>query len=164
MHSALWVADYIIGTGGGILTPIHVLKMTYMVHGYTLAITNKSLISDRVEAWKYGPVIPVVYDAFSQYGSGTIDSLHYCGTELSFDEEVKKRIKHLGERFSKEEREIVDGVVDAYKSWTAGQLITLMHKKDTPWSRHYVEGHTGVVIPDDSTKAYYKRLVYERRQ
>ena len=164
VHSALWVADYITAIGGGILTPLHVLKMTYMSHGYTLGIAGKKLIFDRVEAWKYGPVIPVVYDALSKYGSGTVDSLHYCGTPLSSDDDVKVRIKDLGKRFSGIEKDVIDCVVDVYRSWTAGQLITLMHKKGTPWKQHYVKGQVNVIIPDNTTEAYYKQLVHERQQ
>ena len=164
MHSALWVADYITAIGGGNLTPLQILKMTYLSHGYTLVITNEPLISDKVEAWKYGPVIPTVYDALSLYGSVQVDSLHYCCTPLSSTDKIKERIEYLGERFGEEEKEVIDCIVELYKDWTGGQLITLMHRNDTPWSQHYVKGSVGVEIPDESTKKYYKRLVDERQQ
>ena len=164
MHSALWVADYITAIGSGNLTPLQILKMTYLSHGYTLAITNEPLISDKVEAWKYGPVIPTVYDALSLYGSDPVDSLHYCCTSLSSTGKIKERIEYLGKEFKDEEKEVIDCVVELYKDWTGGQLITLMHREGTPWSQHYVKGGVGVEIPDDSTKAFYKRLVDERQQ
>lgn len=163
MNSALWVADYITAMGGGALTPLHILKMTYMSHGYTLGITGRALISDTVEAWKYGPVIPIVYDALSKYGNGRVGELHYCRTPTSSDG-VKERIRDLGGRFDATEKDVIDSIVDAYKDWTGGQLITLMHQKGTPWSQHYVDGSVGVVIPDTTTKEYYGRLVNERRQ
>ena len=64
------MADYITAIGGGNLTLLQILKMTYLSHGYTLAITGKPLIYNKVEAWKYGPVIPIVYNALSKYGNG----------------------------------------------------------------------------------------------
>ena len=68
MYSALLVADYLIARGGGMLTPLHVNKLTYISHGYTLAIRSVPLIHDRIEAWQYGPVIPAIYHTLSRYG------------------------------------------------------------------------------------------------
>ncbi|MYB47332.1 MAG: DUF4065 domain-containing protein [Cenarchaeum sp. SB0662_bin_33] len=163
-HSALWVADYIVATGAGVLTPLHVLKLTYMSHGYTWGIVGHKLISDKVEAWKYGPVIPTVYEALSKYGSREVDALHYCGTPISSEDNVQKRVEELGSRFSEKEKEVIDCVVDVYKDWTAGQLITLMHREGTPWSQYYVKGGVNIIIPDSVTKTYYEELVNERRQ
>lgn len=163
MYSALWVADYILGKSRGALTLIHVLKLTYLAHGYTLGILDKPLIIDKVEAWKHGPVIPTIYEAFSEYGKGIIPSLYYCGTKLS-SPEIKERVDFLGKKFSKEEKEIVDSIVDLYKDWEAGQLITLTHESGTPWSKHHIKGVPNIIIPDASTKEYYTRLVNERRK
>ena len=163
VHSALWVADYIVATGDGVLTPLHVLKLTYMSHGYTWGIAGHKLISDKVEAWQYGPVIPTVYEALSKYGNEMVDTLHYCGTPIS-STDVEERVKILGSRFSAKEKEVIDCVVDVYKNWTGGQLITLMHQKGTPWSQHYVKGKVNIVIPDYTTRAYYRKLVNERRR
>ena len=163
MYSALWVADYITAMGRGTLTPLHVLKMTYMSHGYAWPITKHRLISDQVEAWKYGPVYPTVYEAFSDYGSNTVDSLYYCGTELSLKDKIEERIRNLEKAFTEKEKEVIDNVVEAYKDWTGGQLIALMHRKGTPWKRHYIKDWTGIVIPDEDTKEYYTRLVNERQ-
>ena len=163
MYSALWVADYITAIGKGMLTPLHVLKMTYMSHGYTWGIAEHRLISDKVEAWKYGPVYPTVYEALSHYGDNPAQSLHYCGTLLSSEDKVKERIKHLGSAFTPSEKEVIDSVVNMYKDWTGGQLIALMHRKGTPWRRHYIKDYTGIVIPDEDTKNYYTQLVHDRQ-
>lgn len=143
---------------------MHILKIAYLSHGYTWGIVNKPLISDRVEAWKYGPVIPILYEALSQYGNRMVDTLHYCGTPLSSVDKVAERIKELSKQLSPKEKDVIDCVVDEYKSWTGGQLIALMHKKGTPWKKYYVKGETDIVIPDDETKEYYKGLVNERQR
>ena len=157
------MADYITAMGRGMLTPLHILKMTYMSHGYAWGIVKHRLISDKVEAWKYGPVYPTVYEAFSAYGNNTVKSLHYCGTELSLKDKVKERIEDLGKPFTEKEKEVIDSVVEAYKDWTGGELIALMHRKGTPWKRYYIKDWTGIVIPDEDTKEYYTQLVHERQ-
>lgn len=163
MYSALWVSDYITAIGEGMLTPLHILKMTYMSHGYTWAIAEHPLISNKVEAWKYGPVYPTIYEALSDYGSHAVESLHYCGTKLSLKDKIHERIKYLGDVFTEKEKEVIDSVVEAYKNWTGGELIALMHRKGTPWHQHYIKDYTGIIIPDEDTKNYYTRLVNERQ-
>ncbi len=42
------------------------LKLVYIAHGWTLALLDRPLIMSTIEAWRYGPVIPVLYDAFAK--------------------------------------------------------------------------------------------------
>lgn len=43
---------------GTTLNPMQIQKLVYIAHGWHLAITEKPLIHESVEAWTYGPVIP----------------------------------------------------------------------------------------------------------
>ena len=40
------------------LTPMQLVKLAYIAYGWYLAIYEKRLFDDRIEAWKYGPIIP----------------------------------------------------------------------------------------------------------
>ena len=77
-NSALSVANYFIGLAEKNESPIKILrlmKLTYIAHGFMLAILDRSALNprfDRVEAWKYGPVIPSVYHSFKAYGNNPI--------------------------------------------------------------------------------------------
>ena len=48
---------------GRSLTPLQLIKLTYIAHGWMLTLYGRPLIVDEVEAWKYGPVIPDLYQA-----------------------------------------------------------------------------------------------------
>ena len=37
-------------------TPSQLMKLAYIAHGWMLALYQRPLITDRIEAWKYGPV------------------------------------------------------------------------------------------------------------
>ena len=63
MYSTQLIADYIIAHGGGALTPLQVIKLAYIAHGFTLALLGRSLVPEPIEAWRYGPVIPSIYTA-----------------------------------------------------------------------------------------------------
>src|SRR5437660_9090573 len=54
------------------LTPLQIIKLVYIAHGWMLALYQRPLITDRIEAWKYGPVIPQLYQDMKVYGAGSI--------------------------------------------------------------------------------------------
>ena len=76
--NALSVANYLIDLAkkeNKNLTQLGLMKRVYIAHGFSLAINKESLLDnrfDKVEAWKYGPVIPSVYHSFKQYKAGPI--------------------------------------------------------------------------------------------
>jgi uncharacterized phage-associated protein len=58
------VADAILKIAkeqGKPLTPLKLMKLVYIAHGWHMAIENQDLFNNRIEAWKYGPVIPDLY-------------------------------------------------------------------------------------------------------
>src|ERR1700722_8483585 len=59
---------------GSALSPLKLQKLVYFAHGWCLALTGRPLISDRVQAWQYGPVIPSIYHEFKYVGNGSISS------------------------------------------------------------------------------------------
>src|SRR5882762_236012 len=64
------------------LTPLQLIKLVYIAHGWYLALTQKPLISEQAEAWQYGPVIPSLYQEFKGFGNSFIKRR---AGELSFD-------------------------------------------------------------------------------
>ena len=185
MHSALWISDYVTcmlhkhymndsstnsadadqfpnHSNNHPITPVHVLMLTYLAHAYTLAIIGRPLFRDNVEAWKYGPIIPVVHGTISNIRENTIHSLYYCGTGLNNDYDIKIREIELSDALDDKEKEIIDSVVKSYGSWTGGEILTLVREEGTPWSKHYVEGHHNI-LPDKITHEYYSKRVAERQ-
>ena len=128
---------------------LQLVKLVYLAHGWCLGFTDKPLISSPVEAWKYGPVIPEVYEAFRPQGVN-IGARALDGNGNPYRAE-------LGE----EEVKIVDNVYDAYKSVPPFGLSHLTHAKGTPWSE--TDGYYAR-IPDDRIRAYYKKRVEEGRK
>ena len=48
-HAALAVADYIL-TNGKSFTPMQIMKLVYIAHGWSLGLRQKPLIRERIEA------------------------------------------------------------------------------------------------------------------
>lgn len=54
------------------ITPMKLQKLIYCLYKEYYKSTGRSLFNERFEAWKYGPVLRSVYDAFKKYGSNAI--------------------------------------------------------------------------------------------
>lgn len=87
------MADDDIANGGDNITNLKLQKLLYYQQGYHLAAFDTPLFDESVEAWIYGPVVPVVYDYFQPYGA---TSLPVCDDVVVLgDKEESISIKYL---------------------------------------------------------------------
>lgn len=157
--SALSVANYFVQKSLDEkvdLKPLKLMKLVYIAHGFMLAMLNKSFLDsrfDKVEAWKLGPVIPSVYHSFKQYKNGPIKDkavvFKITENEVSF---IYPELR------DKETKIVCDYVWNRYNKYSDSELVTLLHKKGTPWDVVYEEGKNNL-IPDSYTYIYYKKLL-----
>ncbi len=123
------------------LTPMKVIKLTYIAHGWYLALFNKPLISDVVSAWQYGPVIPSLYQAFKSYGKRQIDSVFPTSENEIISEQDENFLKKIWNDYG-----VLSGL----------QLSTITHMKDTPWFKVYnTKYRNSDAIPNDIIKEHY---------
>lgn len=159
--NALSVANYFIDLAQKEGTPIHLLglvKRVYIAHGFALALLGRGLLDprfDKVEAWKYGPVIPSVYHSFKQYKS---ESITEKTVVMEWDESRNKPIFKTPTLTNKDCKKIVGFVWKRYQEYSDSELVTLTHMKGTPWFTCFIKDEN-VVIPDILTEDYYRRLV-----
>lgn len=157
--SPVLVADYLIANADGQLTPLQVIKMVYIAHGYSLAIFDEPLVGEAVEAWRYGPVVPSVYHTAKKYGGSKITCLLYSGIETCDAAGVEGAKKFLEGRMLPGHRDILDGVLDSYGKFTGIELTRMTHVDGSPWKAYYRPNTVGQVIPDSAIKDHYKRLI-----
>ena len=123
-------------------TPMHVLKLVYISHGWTLGLYERSLINEPAEAWRYGPVVPSVYHRYKSFRGDPITT-----------EPVDR-----SDAFDDDQRDVIEQVHEVYGDFTALQLSALTHKPGTPWDITYREYGAGVIIPNELIRDYYERL------
>ena len=157
MYSAKAIANYFLDLGDEEnieITPMQIQKLVYIAHGYHLAKTDYPLISDRIEAWQYGPVIPALYDEFSHLGPEPIYERAY--------EEVIATIRTPNPIAESSETEnILNEVWDEYNRYDALELSTLTHKPNSPWDITKKRGWNRIKknppIDNDTIKDYYRK-------
>jgi len=132
------------------LTPLELIKLVYIAHGWHLAVTGDPLIDERVHAWKYGPVIEDLYRQFKHFGREPI-------TEKAWEVEPAGKLLHfdtptLDESDPDYEQtvKVLKRVWPYYSKLSGGELIDLTHADGTPWDQIYHDPEKGqnAVIPD----------------
>ena len=75
MFSSISIANKLIEiaeSDGKFLTPMKLLKLAYICHGWMLALHDRPLIFDEIHAWKYGPIIPKLYQKIQKHRNDPI--------------------------------------------------------------------------------------------
>ncbi len=129
---------------GKSLTPLQLIKLTYLAHGWMLALYQRPLISDRIEAWKYGPVIPDLYRALRDYGSGNVTSPIVGGSRFV--------------PLDAQERDLIRQVYERYGNKNGILLSRLTHQPGTPWHMTWETDSLGRGISNDLIAEHYRQL------
>lgn len=148
MHSSLTIADYLLERGKKnentdkpiTLTPMQLIKLVYLCHGWMIGLYKQPLLVDSVEAWRYGPVIAGLYHAVKKFGSGPVRG------PLSKDKV----------EFNKQEKSVMNQVFDIYGKFTGIELSSLTHAPGTPWSKMWYAGRE--IIPNDLIQEHFAGL------
>ena len=122
-------------------------SLVYIAHGWHLALKEKPLIKESVEAGQYGVHITNLWNAFHKFGDESIPTVgvfypHFQDYEM--DHEATKLF--------------LSQVWEIYQNFTPIQLVPLTNKPGTPWetTRFLHPNKQSVSIPDALIKKYYK--------
>jgi uncharacterized phage-associated protein len=171
MFNAVTVANYFVqlaASEGKTISLMKLVKLVYIAHGWSLGLTGQPLIKENVQAWKYGPVIQSVYDAFKlNKDIKNISQPSYVKV-WGLPHNGKYERQELEELSHSERALLLDEIWDGYKGKDAIYLSSLTHQPSTPWYEIWNNngGHSklNAVIPQELIKNYYERLAIEFRE
>ena len=134
------------------LTPLKLIKMTFIAHGWHLGLHRESLIDEDVQAWEHGPVFPDLYEATKLYGDSPV-------VEVVKSEREKIRPPR---GLKPHEVQVIVELNRAYGDQTGQDLSEMTHMKDSPWDVT-VQRHGGVetcpVIARDLIRDHYAKFL-----
>lgn len=150
-YSASQIADYFVfldsqemlddGIPEGV-SPLKLQKYLYFAQAASLALDNKKLFNEEIEAWKYGPVVSSVYQTYKDNGNTPITIPNGEYREIQ-DEETK---------------EFITDMWKLLRRYSASELVAISHNHK-PWRNHYHNGQrTNEVIPVDEIRTYYRNI------
>ncbi len=121
------------------LTNLRLQKLIYFAHGFYLATTSTSLISEEFEAWQYGPVLRSLYTKLRGYKDKPIDI-----TSLqSFDEIPAESVAEHA----------IELVLRKFASTQTMRLVDISHAQGSPWEE--ARNRKATYISNDSIRRYF---------
>jgi uncharacterized phage-associated protein len=153
-YEAIAVANYLIERAqrdGEALTPMKVQKLVYFAHGWNLALNDQPLINERVQAWKFGPVVAMLYQELKAFGSGPIPGpikvLRFDGARVFLASPTLQESPD----YSPDVEKLLDRVWEIYGKYSAIKLSNATHAPGSPWEQTWkaANGASHKVIDDD---------------
>lgn len=152
MYTATAIANFFIGKGMQEDKPVDqmkVQKLVYFAHGWHLAIAGEPLLNEAIEAWRFGPVIPSLYN-----------SLKYSGNQsITKPIEIFEFDGALANGSNNELNLFLSGIWNLYSPFTGIQLSNMTHEEETPWAKIAKEFGNQIpankVIDDQLIRTYF---------
>ena len=126
-YSPTTIANYFLEKAsheGRAVTPMQLIKLVYIAHGWHLGYLDAPLINEQVQAWKYGPVIKSLYDRVKPYGRGAVQGLL----------PVSPFPWMIDAPLDDTTRSLLEAVWSNYAGYSGVQLSAMTHLDNTPWS------------------------------
>lgn len=119
---------------GDTLSNLKLQKLLYYMQGFHLAFFDEPFFNESIEAWTYGPVVPVVFQEFKKYKKHSINPDNYHDDLVLTDDE----------------QQMFDMVYSEYNRYSAVALMNMTHTEG-PWKNHGI----GDVITNEELRAFF---------
>ena len=119
---------------GDSVTNLKLQKLLYYMQGFHLAFFGVPFFNEAIEAWTYGPVVPVVFQEFKKYKKRDINPGNF---------EDHLVLTH-------EQQEMFDMVYREYSQFSAVALMNMTHTEG-PWKNHDI----GDVISTEELQSFF---------
>jgi uncharacterized phage-associated protein len=125
---------------GDLISNLKLQKLVYFAQGYHLALFDKPLFDDPIEAWTHGPVVPTLYKIYNRYGGSPIPR-----PTVDLD------------RYDSQTKEFLDEVYCELGQYSAWRLREMAHA-GKPWIDAY-NSKVSNLITNESMRAHFKKLL-----
>lgn len=174
--TSLALANYVLDIAEASRVDVSWLKlqgMAYFCHGYHLAVTERPLIDEQVEAARFGPVIPSLLDEFSsgedvRIERRAVDYRFVRGGSVAFGVKQYAIDRELGPGpVRRMVIRIVDRVWESYGELDDLSLLAEATCEGSPWEqvmkKHDGCPPKGTDIPNDLLKSYFHQMLLSNR-
>lgn len=147
-YSVFTIANWFIRKGrqdGAEMSPMRLTKLVFFSYAYNLALNDRRLFVASIEAWKYGPVLPMLYHEYKVFGSQIIP-MTACRSDSGIDVPLRS-----------EDEQFLENVYQVYRAYPTLDLSAITHNENSPWDVANKRGES--IITDEMILAYYRPLL-----
>lgn len=158
MYSAKDIAFSIVNRGiadGKPVTQMQLQKMLYFANGIHLAKGKGPLLKDKFQAWRFGPVIPSIYDIYKLYGSDKINHTIWLTSGLGYGG-IHKPVE-----LDSDTLETINITWNTLKDIDAIKLSNWTHQSGSPWEKAYQYGEN-TIINEEDMKVYFDQFMTKK--
>lgn len=158
MYNAIDVANYIVNKSIDLGSPVSNLKLQkllYYVQAAKMVEDNSldGMFTDKICAWKYGPVVESVYHNFKIYANMPIKGkIKVRGVDL-LEDLLAEEEYDPSSIIKLEDQTKINEVIEAYLTVNAMDLVRKTHAED-PWKDAYQAKQAH--IENEAIKNYYQ--------
>ena len=150
------IADYFIlkvdREAGDNITHLKLQKLIYYAQAWYLAMFDKALFNNKIEAWLHGPVCREIYERFRNRSWNPIPASAIISASSAIDDETQA---------------FLDEIWEIYGQYSATKLEKMTHE-EAPW----LEARNGIqpgnpsqtLIHEKSMRDYYKTRMQARKR
>jgi uncharacterized phage-associated protein len=120
------------------LTNLGVQKVLYNAHGWHLVQFSAPLVAQAFEAWRHGPVLPAVWEAFKQAGDRPI-----AGRAMRLDP-VTREVSIASADFAPHVAGFLSAILRSYGHIDPLVLSRMTHRPGGPWHKVWAAPNGGV--------------------
>lgn len=137
------LAAYIVGQLGRVET-LKLQKLLYYCNGWHLALRNRPIFNDPIQAWRHGPVVQSIYS--------------YHRTEPSVSTWTFGNAREL----TADERAVAQAVLKLYGAKSGWALRNLTHE-ESPWVDAWARSNDGAIrgveISQDTIRDFFSEKI-----
>jgi uncharacterized phage-associated protein len=149
-YTAIAVANWFIKKykrENATLDQVKLMLLVYFANGLHLALYNRPLVYEPIEAWRYGPVIRSLKEVFKYHGMEPITDLIEFTEKINSDDMLAQKL--------------LREVFQTTKKITGVQLSNWSHKKYSPWHETLAGGVENLNKPINNNlmRVYFNRTI-----
>ena len=124
---------------------VDLIKLVYLSHSWSLGIHGNPLITEEIEAWAFGPMIPSIYNRF-----------------LSFiNRPIRIESRYVVGELTNKQLSLMSSVLETYEDFDSWSLSAIANKPGSPWDQIMRIYGVGATIPNELLQEHYGKIYKE---
>jgi len=127
------------------VTQLHIQKLIFLFEAYYMSVKDVPYLYEcDFKACNFGPVVPQLYNKFKSYGYN----------EIVLTEEQNQE----GSSISEEKKVLMQQLYEAFKDFSARDLVNFTYAPDTPWKEAWEKKEYSIILKE-KMKNWFSKYV-----